>query len=358
LVRIQAGGGLPTSHMTKELISNSLERAEFRNYELPELGADDLQVRAQFGAMKHGTEMASLGGYAAARGEFDSELELFVEPESGVSEPAPKPLGNMVVGPVIAVGSEVSEFQVGESITAHAPLREEQVVSADRCWHIPEGVSWKSAVCLDPAQFAVGAVRDGNVRVGDAVAVFGLGAIGLMAVQVARAAGASAVFAIDPAENRRKVAEVYGADKVFDPTATDVGLELKRLTGTRGVDVAIEYSGATSAMQAALRGVAFGGNVVAGAFPPPYGAGLDFGAEAHLNRPNIVFSRAVSDPSRDHPRWDQRRIFETCWQMFERGQLNGDLVVDPVVPFNQLDTELPKVLASPDNGIKLGCTFD
>jgi threonine dehydrogenase-like Zn-dependent dehydrogenase len=344
--------------MTKELISNSLEHAEFRNYELPELGANDLQVRAQFGAMKHGTEMASLGGYAAARGEFDSELELFVKSVDGVSDSEPRPIGNMVVGTVIAVGSEVSEFNVGDSITAHAPLREEQVVSASRCWRIPEGVSWKSAVCLDPAQFAVGAVRDGNVRVGDAVAVFGLGAIGLMAVQVAKAAGVNSVFAIDPAQNRREVAKAYGADEVLDPTSSDVGLELKQLTGSRGVDVVIEYSGATSAMQAALRGIAFGGNVVAGAFPPPYGAGLDFGAEAHLNRPNIVFSRAVSDPSRDHPRWDQRRIFETCLQMFERGQLNGDLVVDPVVPFDQLDTELPKVLASPGNGIKLGCTFD
>lgn len=53
--------------MTKELISNSLEHAAIRSYDLPVLGPKDLQVRAQFGAMKHGTEMASLGGYAAAR---------------------------------------------------------------------------------------------------------------------------------------------------------------------------------------------------------------------------------------------------------------------------------------------------
>lgn len=345
--------------MTKELIAHSVDHAEYRDYEIPELGSHEIQVRSQFGAMKHGTELAGFAGYSGARGRFDEELGLFVKDDSasGVST-STKAVGNMIVGSVVAVGDDVEGFSIGDTVAAHAPFREEQTISADRCWQIPEGVSWKSAVCLDPAQFAVGAIRDGNVRIGDAVAVLGLGAIGLMAVQAARAAGASRVVGVDLSANRRSVALQIGADSVFDPNAVDVGAELKKTTSNRGVDVAIEYSGATQAMQAALRGVAFGGTVVAGAFPPPYGAGLDFGAEAHLNRPNIVFSRAVSDPNRDHPRWDQRRIFEACWELFENGSLSGDLVVDPVVPFSDLDKSFVKVMASPDEGIKLGCFFD
>lgn len=344
--------------LTRELIATSTQQAEFRDYAVPELSPGEVQVRAQFGAMKHGTEMAGLAGYASARGRFDGDLELFVADDDVDVTNEPKPIGNMVVGTVTAVGEGVSGFKVGDTITAHAPLREEQVVAADRCWLIPAGVSWQTAVCLDPAQFALGAARDGNVRVGDAVAVFGLGAVGLLAVQVAKAAGASYVIGVDLAENRRSAALLSGADSVLNPGDVDVGLELKRITESRGVDVAIEYSGATQAMQAALRGIAFGGTVVAGAFPPPYGAGLDFGAEAHMNRPNIVFSRAVSDPNRDHPRWDQRRIFQACWGMFEKGSLNGDHVVDPIVPFGEIDKAFVEVMSSPDAGIKLGCFFD
>jgi threonine dehydrogenase-like Zn-dependent dehydrogenase len=212
-------------------------------------------------------------------------------------------------------------------------------------------------VCLDPADFALAAVRDGNIRVGDAVAVFGLGAIGLMAVQVAKLSGAYPVIGVDPLANRREAGVVCGADSVLDPANCDAGLELKKATDRRGVDVAIEYSGAASAMQAALRGVAFGGTVVAGAFPPPYGAGLDFGAEAHLNRPNIVFSRAVSEPNRDHPRWSEDRIFDMCWRLFEQGMLTGEPVVTPVVDFEELVTEYPKIVSDPGSNIKLGCRF-
>ena len=345
--------------MTKELVAHSVERSEFRDYVVPDLGTTELRIRSQFGAMKHGTELAGFAGYSGARGRLDEELGVFVSDDSTANSPSePKPVGNMIVGSVTAVGSDVVGFQVGDTVAAHAPFREEQVVSVDRCWQIPDGVSWKSAVCLDPAQFALGAVRDGNVRAGDTVAVFGLGAIGLMAVQVAWASGATLVVDVDPAANRRDIAIECGADLVLNPDTVDVGVELKMATSKRGVDVAIEYSGSPQAMQAALRGVGFGGTVVAGAFPPPYGAGLDFGAEAHLNRPNIVFSRAVSDPNRDHPRWDQRRIFEACWAMFESGALNGDLIVDPVVPFTELDKAFARVMASPVEGIKLGCFFD
>jgi threonine dehydrogenase-like Zn-dependent dehydrogenase len=89
-------------------------------------------------------------------------------------------------------------------------------------------MSWKSAVCLDPAEFAFAAVRDGHVRIGDAVAVSGMGAIGLMVVQLARLAGASQVIAIDPLPSRRAIAEQLGATATLDPRACDVGLTLKR----------------------------------------------------------------------------------------------------------------------------------
>ena len=92
-------------------------------------------------------------------------------------------------------------------------------------------------------------------------------------------AGAAPERALAPAEAAvQALAARLGAAVVLDPQACDAGLEIKKATGGRGADVVIDYSGSVDALQDALRGVAFGGIVVAGAFPAPYPAGLDLGA--------------------------------------------------------------------------------
>jgi hypothetical protein len=83
-------------------------------------------------------------------------------------------------------------------------------------------------------------------------------------------------------------------------------------------------------------------------------AGLDFGAEAHMNIPNIVFSRACSEPNREHPRWSLRRIDQTCRSLIERNRLRGELIVDKIVPFDDLPTEYPRIASDPQTVIKLG----
>ena len=144
---------------------------------------------------------------------------------------------------------------------------------------------------------------------------------------------------------------------MLDPSKCDAGVEIKKLTAKRGVDVAIEYSGSVPGLQGALRSVAFGGTVVAGAAPPAYSAGLDFGSEAHLNRPNIIFSRACSDPNREHPRWNEDRIYDLCWRLICEGKINGEKIVAPVVPFDDLLVEYPKIETHPELNIKLGVKF-
>ncbi|MCY4604839.1 MAG: zinc-binding alcohol dehydrogenase, partial [Gemmatimonadetes bacterium] len=222
---------------------------------------------------------------------------------------------------------------------------------------LPADVPWQAAVCLDPADFALGAVRDGHVRIGDAVAVSGLGAISLMAVQFCRLAGAHPIIALDPLANRREAARACGADLVLDPTQCDAGLEIKKATANRGADVIIDYSGHPAAMQQALRGVAYRGTIVAGAYPGAWTTGIDLGAEAHMNRPHIVFSRANSEPNPDHPNWDNTRIYDVCWRMLAAGQVDCLPIVQPIVSFDDLLDAYPKIATQPETNIKLGVQF-
>jgi len=343
--------------MPKEILAISAEpKMEIREYQEPALGKGQVRVKSEFGAAKHGTELSIIKGHHTKRGDYDKELGAF-KPKDDPGPFHPCQVGNMFVGTVTEVGPGVAGLSAGDRVLAYGPFRETHTVSEHQCWKMPERLSWKTAVCLDPADFAMAAVRDGKVRIGDAVVVFGMGALGLMVVQIAKLSGAFPVIAVDPLPNRRKAAERYGADLILDPTAGDVALEIRKATGHRGADVAIEYSGSLNALQAAIRSVAFGGNLVAGAFSPPYGPGLDFGAEAHHNRPNIIFSRACSEPNREHPRWDEQRIYAACWKLMTEGKLTGESIVEPVVAFEELITAYPKIATDPGSNIKLGVKF-
>jgi len=342
--------------MAKRLICTAPGKLEWKQEPDAPLDADQVRVESEFGAAKHGTEMAFFKGVADERGPFDADLQLF-RPEQRGGKPTTLNPGNMIVGRVTEVGSNVKELSVGDRVCFFSSFTDVATPRASSCWKMPEGMPWQSAVCLDPADFAFAAVRDGHVRIGDAAAIFGLGAIGLLGVQLLKLAGAQLIIAADPIESRRKLAERFGATLTLDPTACDAGLEIKHATAGRGADVVIEYSGAMPAMQAALRGVAYGGNVVAGAFPKPYPAGLDFGAESHLNLPRIIFSRACSQPDRDHPRWDEPRILQTCWRWLADGRLTGEGVVDPIVPYDQAIDAYPSIATEPANYLKLGVAF-
>lgn len=326
-------------------------------YAEPPLSADQVRIRCQHGAAKHGTELSFFKGAAQQRGPFDSHYLLHRPDAPDANIPRPVDIGNMIVGEVIELGADVTTLRLGQRVCAFGPFRQTHTTRAAACWVMPDGMDWRSAVCLDPATFALGAVRDSGLRIGDSAAVFGLGAIGLMVVQLLRLMGVCPIIGVDPLATRRAVAEQLGAALTLDPAACDAGLEIKKATEARGADAVIEYSGNARAMQAALRGVAFGGNVVAGAFPSPYPAGLDLGAEAHMNIPNIIFSRACSQPDRDHPRWNMARINQVCWRLLCEGKLCGRRIVQPVVPFGQAKDEYAKIAAQPNEYLKLGVDF-
>jgi 2-desacetyl-2-hydroxyethyl bacteriochlorophyllide A dehydrogenase len=106
------------------------------------------------------------------------------------------------------------------------------------------------------------AVLEAGVSPGDGVAVLGLGPVGLCAVQVALAAGAAPVLAIDTVQDRLEVARAFGATPVHltEDSPRDV---IKRATATRGVDVAIDAVGHPDALDLAIRVTRKAGTVVA-----------------------------------------------------------------------------------------------
>jgi 2-desacetyl-2-hydroxyethyl bacteriochlorophyllide A dehydrogenase len=128
---------------------------------------------------------------------------------------------------------------------------------------VPAGVSDDVALFAgDVMGTGYHAVAEGGVKPGDSVAVLGLGPVGLCAVQVARAAGAAPVFAIDTVEDRLAVARSFGATAVH-LTEQSPRDEIRRATGGRGVDAAIDAVGHPDALDTAIRLARKAGTVVA-----------------------------------------------------------------------------------------------
>jgi threonine dehydrogenase-like Zn-dependent dehydrogenase len=343
--------------MAKSLVCGQDGAVFWQEYQLPaKLGSNQIRVRNTHGAEKHGTKVAFIHGHGNKRGQWDPEKQMFVP--GGIVWEYPITTGNMQVGVVEEIGADVTGYGKGDRVLYYGAFAETALIGAGEGWKLKADTSWKAATCFDPAAYALCALRDGNVRIGDAVAIFSLGAIGLMAVQLAKLAGCHPIIAIDPLANRLEVAKKTGADVVLNPIGTDVGKALREATGGRGVDAVIEYSGTMEALQAALRGVAFGGNIVMGGFPGPMKAGLDLGAEAHMNRPNIFFSRTESDPGRDHPRWDNNRVRATILRMILEHRIDGDAIVTPVLKFDdELAARYGEISSAPEKNIKLGVEY-
>jgi threonine dehydrogenase-like Zn-dependent dehydrogenase len=126
---------------------------------------------------------------------------------------------------------------------------------------IPSGLSDEEVLlCPDIMSTGFSAAERGQVRLGDAVAVFAQGPIGLCATAGARLAGASLVIGVDSVPSRLELARRMGADVVINFKEQDVVAEIKRLTGG-GADVTIEALGTQPTFEAALRSVRPGGTV-------------------------------------------------------------------------------------------------
>ena len=127
---------------------------------------------------------------------------------------------------------------------------------------VPDGLSDEQVLmCPDIMSTGFSGAENGKVRIGDTVAVFAQGPIGLCATAGARLSGASLVIGVDMLPARLEMSRKLGADHVVDASQGDVVEQIMQLTRGRGVDVAIEALGTQKTFEAALRVLRPGGTL-------------------------------------------------------------------------------------------------
>jgi L-iditol 2-dehydrogenase len=123
----------------------------------------------------------------------------------------------------------------------------------ERClFRLPDSLTGVDGAMLEPLGVAIHAVDLGKIKPGMAIGVFGCGPIGLLALQMARVAGATRLFATDKLPYRLDAARELGATDVFLAEAGQEARAILAATGGRGVDVAFEAAGENAAVEAAM----------------------------------------------------------------------------------------------------------
>ena len=133
---------------------------------------------------------------------------------------------------------------------------------ADYAYELPASVSTTEGALCEPLSVGIHACRRGDVGTGDTVLITGAGPIGLLAMETARAAGATDVLVTDVVDSKVERARDRGADRAIDVAETDLERAVDEYTDRVGADVVIEASGAEPSIQATLDVVRRGGTVV------------------------------------------------------------------------------------------------
>jgi threonine 3-dehydrogenase len=145
-------------------------------------------------------------------------------------------------------------------VDANGAFAEYVVIPETNIWKLDPAIPQEYASILDPLGNAVHTVLAGEIAA-KTVAITGCGPIGLFSIAVAKAVGATTVFALEVNEHRRRIAREVHADFVLDPSKDDVRAFVKEETGGRGVDVVLEMAGQPDAIRLGFDIVRSGGRV-------------------------------------------------------------------------------------------------
>ena len=354
--------------MAHELIATAPHILAVREFAPPAVAAGQIRVETEYASGKHGTAVAIFDAINFRGQSFDQTMRMFVAdaPRAATAEePAshdyaqPMRIGTSAVGRVVEVGADAaSRFAVGDRVVGLMKVASENVVDADRVWLLGDADPLH-ALCIEPAYVSFHAVREANVRIGDTVAVIGLGAIGLIAVEMAYKAGATRVIAVDPLPNRRAWAEAHGTVEAIDPAAVDAPLRIHELTDGLGADVTIEASGSYRALEAAIKATRLRGTVCAAGFYQGEATGLWLGREFHHNRLTVVVPHGCGwgHEPRDYPRWDEHRAYTTIVEMLRHGRIDLGGIIEPIVTIDEMPDVWRRIENDPGSVIKYGVKF-
>ena len=334
--------------------------ADVREVKIPSFGRTDVLVKVK---------VASICGTDLHIYNWDRWAQNRIHP--------PLIPGHEFCGEVVAFGDEVTSVREGDFVSAEmhvacgkclqcrtgeahicqkvkiigvdadGAFAEYVVIPESNIWKLDPAIPLEYASILDPLGNAVHTVLAGEIAA-KSVAITGCGPIGLFSIAVAKAVGATSVFAIEVNEHRARIAREMQADYVLNPAQEDVDAIIMEKTGGLGVDVVLEMAGHPDSIRMAFDIVRRGGRIsLLGLTSKPIS--LNFSED-------IIFKGITVQGI------NGRRMYQTWYQMtalLKSGKLNLHPVITDRISMKDFGTamerlktgEASKILVYP-NGVK------
>jgi 2-desacetyl-2-hydroxyethyl bacteriochlorophyllide A dehydrogenase len=325
-------------------------KVEIRESPIPTLGESDVLIKVK---------ATTLCG---------SDLHIFKGKHPAVTLPVP--VGHEIAGEVAEVGAGVTRVKPGDRVTV------EPVIVCDQCHYcqrgdyhlcanisfqyrqgqgglttdfvalerwvhlLPEETSYPVGAMIEPLAVAVHATRLAKLGVGESVAIFGAGAIGLLILQVARAVEAGEVFVTDIRDARLNAANSFGASGAINSLKANAVEEILARTNGLGVQRAFEAVGLETTLTQALQSLQKGGKAVL--------VGL-FENERVGVPANVFVQKEISLTGSQGYHWDFQRAIE----LVREGKVNLEKMITHKFQFEKAQQAFEALLDSGQDAIKV-----
>jgi 2-desacetyl-2-hydroxyethyl bacteriochlorophyllide A dehydrogenase len=300
-------------------------------------GPGQVRVRTLVSGISAGTELTTyLGTNPYLTRRWDPARRLFLDGTSTAPYPVTG-VGYEEVGEVVEIAQGVAGVEIGDLVWGIWGHRTDGLLDANlvRAQLLPPGLDPLVGVFARVGAVALNAVLDADVHIGETVAVFGQGVIGLLATRLAALSGTD-VVAVDTSAPRLALAERFGARHTVRTGEQSPAEVVRALTGGRGADVCLEMSGVPAALNEAIRTVGYGGRVIASGFYQGGGGALHLGEEFHHNRVSVVSSQISGVASRHTPRWTRERLHREFMRLVGEGRVDPRPLISAVVPAREV----------------------
>jgi len=234
----------------------------------------------------------------------------------------PLKYGYAAVGTVASVGQGVPSNWEGRRVFAFHPHESHFLASPSELTPVPEGVGSDDALFVPTMETALTLLMDGRPVVGEQVAVFGQGIVGLLTTTLLSQIPLTSLVTVDRYPDRRRASLSAGAHAALDPDDPNFDGRLRELVSRggyyQGADLVYELSGSPAALDHAVAATGFSGRVVVGSWYGDREVTLDLGTRFHRGRISLISSQVSHIGPEFTGRWVQDRRTAVVWDLITR----------------------------------------
>jgi 2-desacetyl-2-hydroxyethyl bacteriochlorophyllide A dehydrogenase len=321
---------------------------------LPSPVDDQVVVQTLISAISPGTELLIYRGQAPTDIPVDETIPGLVG-DFGF----PLKYGYAVVGRVIAWGADVAPEWRNRLVFAFHPHESHFVTFPAQLTPVSPGMSPEEAAFLPNMETAVNFLMDGQPLVGEQVAVFGQGVVGLLTTALLTRFPLTRLVTLDRYPLRRGKSLEMGAHASLDPTAPDVLDQASSLVQKArfysGADLTYELSGDPGALDQAIAVTGFNGRVIIGSWYGQKRVDLDLGGRFHRNRVRLISSQVSTIAPEWSGRWTKARRLDVARQMLQ--QVNPTQLITHRFPIEQASRAYALLDQHPEKAIQVMLTY-